>query len=483
MKIGNLVSKTEELEAVTFAHPTRRFIGFALLLAWHYNLWFLTDSFVGAALLDDAVTYAWLVALCAAAITFFGAALTLGREHHLCDVKHLHWFLTAAASIATLALTLLGFTFPTDMIAYLLAVVVGVTNALLWIMWGELYARTKTSFSVARIGSVIGAVMLICSLVCIVLPTGIASVFIALLPVAACLQFKQGLKDADGKPYPTLLPKTTADKAARPMLVVCITSFVAAVACYYLVAIIPWEDLPGADYAFTFGSMGGAVLLCGIGLVSKLSKERLNIYRVLPWLLVLVTVAFGLFLAEEWLYSPSFFLALAVVAILEVLLVMYFGVLGMKGYVTVGYAFGLSGAFIRLGIATGNGIALCYEANPQFAAIATDPTAIIFICLLAAVIIPLVRQEYQIGKLMAPPANESSQERRIKEMAAEFSFSARETEIVGLIGRGFTTDNVAKKLVISPYTVNTHIRHVYEKMGIHRRSELIDYINRQGDDM
>ena len=162
---------------------------------------------------------------------------------------------------------------------------------------------------------------------------------------------------------------------------------------------------------------------------------------------------------------------------------MYFGVLGMKGYVTVGYAFGLSGAFIRLGIAVGNGIALSYEANPEFALIATDPTAIIFVCLLAAVIIPLVRQEYQIGKLMAPPANESSQERRIKEMAAEFSFSARETEIVGLIGRGFTTDNVAKKLVISPYTVNTHIRHVYEKMGIHRRSELIDYINRQGDDM
>ena len=159
MKIGNLVSKTEELETVTFAHPTRRFIGFALLLAWHYNLWFLTDSFVGAALLDDAVTYAWLVALCAAAITFFVVALALGREHHLCDVKHLHWFLTAAASIATLALTLLGFTFPTDMIAYLLAVVVGVTNALLWIMWGELYSRTKTSFSVARIGTVIGAAL------------------------------------------------------------------------------------------------------------------------------------------------------------------------------------------------------------------------------------------------------------------------------------------------------------------------------------
>lgn len=49
-----------------------------------------------------------------------------------------------------------------------------------------------------------------------------------------------------------------------------------------------------------------------------------------------------------------------------------------------------------------------------------------------------------------------------------------------LIARGFTTDNVAKKLVISPYTVNTHIRHVHEKTGIHKRSELIGYINGNG---
>ena len=152
---------------------------------------------------------------------------------------------------------------------------------------------------------------------------------------------------------------------------------------------------------------------------------------------------------------------------------MYFGVLGMKGYVPIGIAFGFSGAFIRLGIATGNTLALIYEANPSFALVATTPTAIIFVCILSAIIIPLVRQEYNITKLMAPPATESLQ-------AKEFSLSARETEIVMLIARGFTTDNVAKKLVISPYTVNTHVRHVYEKIGIHKRSELIDYINGNG---
>ena len=105
---------------------------------------------------------------------------------------------------------------------------------------------------------------------------------------------------------------------------------------------------------------------------------------------------------------------------------------------------------LRLGIAGSNTLALVYEANPSFALAATTPTAIIFVCILSAIIIPLVRQEHNITKLMAPPVTESLQEQRIEELAKEFSLSARETEIVMLIVRGFTTDNVAKKLVISP---------------------------------
>lgn len=204
------------------------------------------------------------------------------------------------------------------------------------------------------------------------------------------------------------------------------------------------------------------------------------LFALVAAVIAFIVIAFALFITGEQFYVPSFFLVLAVVAIFEVLLIMYFGVLGMKGYVPIGIAFGFSGTFIRFGIAAGNTLALIYEANPSFAFVATTPTAIIFVCILSAIIIPLVRQEYNITKLMAPPATESLQEQRIKELAKEFSLSARETEIVMLIARGFTTDNVAKKLVISPYTVNTHIRHVYEKIGIHKRSELIDYINGNG---
>ena len=482
MSIKGLVPEKVESEINSISHPTRRFVGFALLLAWHYNLWFLHDSFVGVQLLDDCVTQSWLIALVAAAVAFIVIAFGMGRKRHLCDIKWLHWTATAIAVIATAALTLFAFTFPTDLIAFALAAVIGITNAILWIMWGELYSRAKTSFSVMYIGTTVGIVTLVCSLICYVLPTGVSSVLIALMPLAAGVLFVHGAKITKDLPYPTLLPKSTAKRAIKPMIVVCATTFVASIACYFLVAIIPWESLPDGDSAFTLGSIGGATLLCLIGGVCAIAKDRLNIYRIFPWLIILAIISFALFLMGEAFNVPAFFLILAVVAIFEVLLVMYFGVLGVKGYVPIGFAFGFSGAFIRLGIAVGNSMALLYEANPAWAEIATNPTSLIFVCVLAGTIIPLVRQEYNITKLMEPPATESSQEHRIKELAAEFSLSARETEIIMLIARGFTTDNVAKKLYISPYTVNTHIRHVYEKIGIHKRSELIDYINGNGSD-
>ena len=187
MNIKELVPEKVESEINSPDHPTRRFVGFALLLAWHYNLWFLHDSFVGAQLLDDCVTQSWLIALVSAAVSFIVITFALGRKHRLCNIPWMLWTATAAAVISTLALTLFAFSFPTDLIAFALAAVVGITNAILWVMWGELYSRTKTSFSVSYIGTTVGLVTLVCSLICFVLPTGISSVLISLMPLAASL--------------------------------------------------------------------------------------------------------------------------------------------------------------------------------------------------------------------------------------------------------------------------------------------------------
>ncbi len=58
--------------------------------------------------------------------------------------------------------------------------------------------------------------------------------------------------------------------------------------------------------------------------------------------------------------------------------------------------------------------------------------------------------------------------------------SPKEREVVGYIALGLSNRQIAEKLFVSEKTVDTHRFRVYRKLGIHSRSELIDYAFREG---
>ena len=55
--------------------------------------------------------------------------------------------------------------------------------------------------------------------------------------------------------------------------------------------------------------------------------------------------------------------------------------------------------------------------------------------------------------------------------------STRETEVMELIARGNSMAAIAERLVISENTVRTHAKHIYTKLDIHRRQELLDMLH------
>lgn len=460
--------------------PLLKHFGIALLFAWHYNLWFTPTVFVDVALLSDFVTVGWLLDLCGAVAGLLAIPILLGRKRHLSRHRWLHTMATAVAALGTLYLTLFGFD-PAPPVSYAAAWLLGFSSVVLWIFWGELYTCLKAGFPLDSMGIVMGATMLCSALIALLLPRPLASFYVSMLPVVAGALFSILSSTQKDAAFPPLLPKSASRRALKPIIAVCALSLLAAMACYFLVAIIPWEELPMGDASFTIGTMGGAVLLIVIGIAFVISRRRLNIFKMLPWFIVLIIMALALFEADPSYGFAAFFLALTVISTLEVVLVMYFGILTSKGYISAALAFGFAGAFVRMGIALGNTQALVYEYSPALFGEYTSETILTYVVVLSAVIILLVRQEYAIAKLTSEPAKETDLERRCVEIAQEFKLSAREAEILMLIARGFTTDNIAKQLVISPYTVNTHIRHTYEKVGIHKRSELIAYINLQQD--
>ncbi len=60
------------------------------------------------------------------------------------------------------------------------------------------------------------------------------------------------------------------------------------------------------------------------------------------------------------------------------------------------------------------------------------------------------------------------------------TLTEREREILKLIAEGHTNPEIARLLVISVRTVETHRAHIMDKLGIHQRSELVKYALRKG---
>lgn len=65
---------------------------------------------------------------------------------------------------------------------------------------------------------------------------------------------------------------------------------------------------------------------------------------------------------------------------------------------------------------------------------------------------------------------------RIQAPQSPIRLSPREKEIVRLVASGFTNKSIAAVLEISPWTVATHLRRVFAKLGVNSRAEMITQV-------
>lgn len=64
--------------------------------------------------------------------------------------------------------------------------------------------------------------------------------------------------------------------------------------------------------------------------------------------------------------------------------------------------------------------------------------------------------------------------------APDIELSAREQQVLELITRGYSVAEIAEHLPVSPWTVQTYVRRVYEKLGVRSKAAAVNAAHRLG---
>ena len=83
---------------------------------------------------------------------------------------------------------------------------------------------------------------------------------------------------------------------------------------------------------------------------------------------------------------------------------------------------------------------------------------------------PFIAQEIlkQISAAIIPPA----EDQKIIDADMEL-LTGRETEILNLVAQGMSNREIAEQLFVSKYTVESHIKHIYRKLSVSKRTKAV----------
>lgn len=93
---------------------------------------------------------------------------------------------------------------------------------------------------------------------------------------------------------------------------------------------------------------------------------------------------------------------------------------------------------------------------------------------LVAMLIASTRQTYHLQA--ERQTAQFGVERVCGRIAERYALSPRETEILAFLAHGRGAPYVGEKLCISPETVRTHTKRIYDKCGVHTKEELLDLV-------
>lgn len=457
-------------------------LGLGLLWAWVYCAYRTPALFGATSGFSIGADSSWFMATLAVTVSLVVLGIVL-RRRNLSSMR--------MASVAAGLLVALG-SVACDVAVHLPVefarvcriaggVAIGVGYAWLCIAWGGVLARCDIERVEAAVPAA-SVVMLVCPLVFPLLKGVAGTIGAALLPIVSAGLLLRA-SSARSQCLRTILDEGSSSNSnpeGRARFVVPVacsfvvlgTTYFATVCTPGLVSVSPSDSRLPYDLAFLIGSLTGVCLALGVTYFSV----RIDFRSIFRWVAPMVIVAVALSA-----YSGLFptFLALLLIACVDTcaqaVAYVYFVKLGCRGDVSVTLGIGLGQGAVQLGTLLGNIAVSNLVTVNDVSGFRLTLCALVAV---ATVFVPCIDSPFERRDQRGPvPAPTDAVVKNVACIADRYGLSPREREVVELLAQGRSQPYIRDCLVLSKSTVATHVRHIYAKLGIHTRQELIDLVN------
>lgn len=495
--------------------PLRRF-GWAFLLAWVFCVFYtgVVDGYIGRNQVLtsqlDVVGHIFVGGL-PVFMSVLMLVLVVCAEKHLgspAEHKNIIWLAPLLTAIST-PMLFWSFSDITPMFAMFItgSLLTGIGSGLMWVMWGEYYAKVSQEDAefLAPISSIVAAVLV---LTLSSMSGWVSLAMVTSFPLLSGLCFFLSWRDVqkgigaeriheadrhridDARAIAKSSPVQTLRDMGRigmGILVACL--FVCLQGSF-------WMDSDSGSSAFQIVVLVSIAFTVAVAFAATGGPRRISISALYRWMcpaLVLGFVAviiFGSALGGFLAYTVSIAARFAFCLITQ----LYFAQYAAAGRATAVQSFGLAWIFVHLGDFLGVLLFNLVDEGLLLDSFTLDQVCALSIGVLVIVTMFVLSDkksfaaEDLVGKRalskQAGEANENFQEQetddlqmRVLEIAEENGLTPREVEVFDLLVRGRSVPYIRDALFISKETAATHVKHIYAKLGVHSRQEVIDLVH------
>ena len=512
MALGNHIS--EFISDGARSLSLRR-LGWAFLLAWVFCV-FYTSAAGGTSAEhandSGAVGIIYSVAPVASSVVTLVAAVLLERRWGS-PVSH-GWTFTAAPALTAVATPLLLIDSGVDVapvVAFLLgAMATGFGSGLLWLMWGEYYARITQEDAefLAPASAVVAALI---GIAISAMQGWVPVVVASLLPVASGVCLRMAWRDAERVSATEFVSsvdfakRESSHEEARANLGRVFGEM--GRPCFGILAACLFACVEGALYsessdagAIQVALLASIAFMMAVGMSAISGPRRVSLAFLYRWMCPVLVVGYAsvVVLGSAKGLAIAYVVAIAARFAFCLITQMYFARYTQNGLATPVQAYGLGWISVHLGDMLGVFCVQFVQAGIAQETFSLSQVAVLAMALLTISTMFVLNDERSFqaqdkyaesvvakGSVALEPDRpfneggldeESILNARIAELAADAKLTPREVEVFGLLARGRSVPYIRDALVISRETAATHTKHIYAKLDVHSRQELIDLV-------